>query len=243
MYGPPGTGKTLFAKKLALHSGMDYAIMTGGDVAPMGREGVTAMHKVFDWASTSRRGLLLFVDEADAFLRKRATEKISEDLRATLNAFLHRTGQHSSKFMLVLASNQPEQFDWAINDRIDEMVCFALPQREERERLVRMYFDKYVLKPATEGKQRLKVAQFDYGKKCSEVAQLTEGMSGREIAQLAVAWQAMAYSSEDGVLTEAMMDARVQDAVQQHQQKMQWLKVERPDSQTNKPPHPSLLSC
>ncbi|XP_064446185.1 ATPase family AAA domain-containing protein 3 isoform X3 [Mirounga angustirostris] len=189
MYGPPGTGKTLFAKKLALHSGMDYAIMTGGDVAPMGRDGVTAMHKVFDWASTSRRGLLLFVDEADAFLRKRATEKISEDLRATLNAFLHRTGQHSSKFMLVLASNQPEQFDWAVNDRIDEMVRFDLPQREERERLVRMYFDKYVLKPATEGKQRLKLAQFDYGRKCSEIACLTEGMSGREISQLAVAWQ------------------------------------------------------
>ena len=30
--------------------------MTGGDVAPMGRDGVTAMHKVFDWASTSRKG-------------------------------------------------------------------------------------------------------------------------------------------------------------------------------------------
>ncbi|EPQ10815.1 ATPase family AAA domain-containing protein 3 [Myotis brandtii] len=239
MYGPPGTGKTLFAKKLALHSGMDYAIMTGGDVAPMGRDGVTAVHKVFDWASTSRRGLLLFVDEADAFLRKRATEKISEDLRATLNAFLHRTGQHSSKFMLVLASNQPEQFDWAINDRIDEMVSFELPQREERERLVRMYFDKYVLKPATEGKQRLKLAQFDYGKKCSEIARLTEGMSGREISQLAVAWQAMAYASEDGVLTEAMMDARVQDAIQQHRQKMQWVKAERARPSGSQPPLPS----
>lgn len=238
MYGPPGTGKTLFAKKLALHSGMDYAIMTGGDVAPMGRDGVTAVHKVFDWASTSRRGLLLFVDEADAFLRKRATEKISEDLRATLNAFLHRTGQHSSKFMLVLASNQPEQFDWAINDRIDEMVNFELPQLEERERLVRMYFDKYVLKPATEGKQRLKLAQFDYGKKCSEIARLTEGMSGREISQLAVAWQAMAYASEDGVLTEAMMDARVQDAIQQHRQKMQWLKAERARPEGSQPPPP-----
>nr|XP_028596707.1 ATPase family AAA domain-containing protein 3A isoform X2 [Podarcis muralis] len=226
MYGPPGTGKTLFAKKLAMHSGMDYAIMTGGDVAPMGREGVTAMHKVFDWANTSRRGLLLFVDEADAFLRKRSTEKISEDLRATLNAFLHRTGQHSHKFMLVLASNQPEQFDWAINDRIDEMVNFKLPELEERERLVRMYFDKHVLKPATEGKQRLKLAQFDYGKKCSEIAKLTEGMSGREISQLAVAWQAAAYASEDGVLTEAMIDARVADAVQQHKQKMEWLKAE-----------------
>ncbi|XP_050956601.1 ATPase family AAA domain containing 3 [Labeo rohita] len=223
MYGPPGTGKTLFAKKLAMHSGMDYAIMTGGDVAPMGRDGVTAMHKVFDWAGTSGRGLLLFVDEADAFLRKRSTEKISEDLRATLNAFLYRTGEQSNKFMLVLASNQPEQFDWAINDRIDEIVNFMLPGLEERERLVRLYFDRYVLEPATGGRQRLKLAQFDYGLKCSEIAKRVEGMSGREISKLAVAWQAAAYSSEDGVLTEAMIDARVDDAIRQHRQKMDWL--------------------
>uniref|UniRef100_A0A8C1NJG4 ATPase family AAA domain containing 3A n=1 Tax=Cyprinus carpio TaxID=7962 RepID=A0A8C1NJG4_CYPCA len=223
MYGPPGTGKTLFAKKLAMHSGMDYAIMTGGDVAPMGRDGVTAMHKVFDWAGTSGRGLLLFVDEADAFLRKRSSERISEDLRATLNAFLYRTGEQSNKFMLVLASNQPEQFDWAINDRIDEIVNFMLPGLEERERLVRLYFDRYVLEPATGGRQRLKLAQFDYGLKCSEIAKRVEGMSGREISKLAVAWQAAAYSSEGGVLTEAMIDARVDDAVRQHQQKMDWL--------------------
>lgn len=49
----------LCMQKLAQHSGMDYAIMTGGDVAPMGRDGVTAMHKVFDWASSSHRGYLL----------------------------------------------------------------------------------------------------------------------------------------------------------------------------------------
>lgn len=76
---------------------MDYAILTGGDVAPMGRDGVSAIHKVFDWSQTSRRGLLLFVDEADAFLRKRANEQISEDLRASLNAFLYRTGEQSQK--------------------------------------------------------------------------------------------------------------------------------------------------
>uniref|UniRef100_A0A671VS68 ATPase family AAA domain containing 3A n=1 Tax=Sparus aurata TaxID=8175 RepID=A0A671VS68_SPAAU len=226
MYGPPGTGKTLFAKKLALHSGMDYAIMTGGDVAPLGRDGVTAMHKVFDWASTSSRGVLLFVDEADAFLRKRSTEKISEDLRAALNAFLYRTGEQSNKFMLVLASNQPEQFDWAINDRIDEIVNFALPGLEERERLVRLYFDKFVLGPATTGRQRLKLAQFDYGLKCSDIAKRAEGMSGREISKLGVAWQAAAYSSEDGVLTEVMIDSRVDDAIKQHAQKMDWLLME-----------------
>ncbi|XP_046555418.1 LOW QUALITY PROTEIN: ATPase family AAA domain-containing protein 3-B-like [Haliotis rubra] len=222
MYGPPGTGKTMFAKSLAQHSGMDYAIMTGGDVAPMGKEGVTAMHKVFDWAHTSRRGVLLFVDEADAFLRKRSTEVISEDMRATLNAFLYRTGEQSKKFMLVLASNQPEQFDWAINDRLDEMVEFDVPSLEERERMVRQYFGLYVLQPAAEKKRRMKVDQFDYGVKCTQIAAMTEGLSGREIAKLGVAWQAQAYSSEDGMLTEKMIDSIVQDAVKQHQKKTLW---------------------
>lgn len=32
-----------------------------------------------------------------------------------------------SRFMLVVASNQPEQFDWAVNDRLDELVEFKLP--------------------------------------------------------------------------------------------------------------------
>jgi ATPase family AAA domain-containing protein 3A/B len=48
--------------------------------------------------------------------------------------------------MLVLASNQPEQFDYAINDRIDEMVHFGLPGPEERKRMIYFYFDNYLLK-------------------------------------------------------------------------------------------------
>ncbi|XP_050642612.1 LOW QUALITY PROTEIN: ATPase family AAA domain-containing protein 3C-like [Macaca thibetana thibetana] len=126
--------------------------------------------------------------------------------------------------MLVLTSRHPEQLHWDIHDRIDVMVHFDLPRLEERERLLRMYLDKYVLIPATEGKQRLKLAQFDYGRKCEEIAELTEHMSGREIAQLVQSWQDTAYASEDGVLTEAMLDARVEDFVQQHQQQMRWLK-------------------
>ena len=80
----------MFAKQLAAHSGLDYAILTGGDVAPLGRDAVAEIHKLFDWAKNSRKGLLLFIDEADAFLRKRTTETISEDLRNAFNAFLYR---------------------------------------------------------------------------------------------------------------------------------------------------------
>lgn len=233
MHGPPGTGKTMFAKRLAKHSGMDYAILTGGDVAPMGRDGVTAVHKVFDWAVQSRRGLLLFIDEADAFLRKRSSEQISEDLRATLNAFLYRTGEQSGRFMLVLASNTPEQFDWAVNDRLDEMVEFGLPGLEERERLMRLYWDKCVLQPASEGVRRMKVEQFDYGALCTEMAKMTAGLSGREIAKLGVAWQAAAYASADGLLTRDMARQRCIDVMRQHRQKVEWQsEQERADSKS-----------
>lgn len=49
---------------------------------------------------------------------------------------------------------------------------------------------------------------------------MTAGMSGREIAKLGVAWQAAAYASEDGVLTEAMVVDRVRDSIGQHRQKV-----------------------
>jgi len=155
--GPPGTGKTMAAKRLARTSGMDYAIMSGGDVAPLGGKAVTQLHEVredythtaargltsfqgqqaqinqssdlmvvtkectvvqandpkcpphlqlFDWSERSRKGLLLFIDEADAFLGRRGDE-MSEGLRGALNALLFRTGDQSRDFMVVLATNRP----------------------------------------------------------------------------------------------------------------------------------------
>lgn len=49
--------------------------------------------------------------------------------------------------MLVLASNQPDQFDFAINDRLDDMVKFPLPSLVEREKMIRQYFTISVLLP------------------------------------------------------------------------------------------------
>lgn len=51
-------------------------------------------------------------------------------------------------------------------------------------------------------------------------------MSGREIAKLGVAWQAAGYASEEGVLTRAMIMAKVSDAVKSHSQKIKWLSEE-----------------
>ena len=86
-----GTGKTMAAERLARRCGLDYAIMSGGDVAPLGKKAVTQLHRVFDWAQKSRRGVLLFVDEADAFLRRREDDAMGEAMRSALNALLYRT--------------------------------------------------------------------------------------------------------------------------------------------------------
>lgn len=199
LHGPPGTGKTMFAKGLAQHSGLEFAILTGGDIAPLGRDAVTELHKLFDWAKTSRRGLLLFVDEADAFLQSRETSKISEDQRNALNAFLYRTGTESTMFMMVYASNQPSQFDPAILDRIDEMVDFDLPAKHERHKMIVMYIEKYLLNPP--GRWTKKVSTLDIAEEeINTVVHMTEGFSGRAISKLAIAWQAAAYGTEGAIL-------------------------------------------
>ena len=66
----------------------------------------------------------------------------------------------------------------------------------------------------------MKVEVFDYSELCLDLAKRTDGMSGREIAKLGVAWQADAYSSESGLLTQEMVLTRANAIIQQHQQKV-----------------------
>lgn len=228
LHGPPGTGKTLFAKALARHSGLEYAILTGGDVAPLGREGVTEIHKLFDWASHSRRGLLLFVDEADAFLQKRSNTVMSEDMRNALNAFLYRTGEASDKFMIVFASNQPEQFDWAINDRIDEMVEFKLPGHAERVRMLKQYFDDLIRAPKNSRAKKIYVDEDIDDAEFEAIATRIEGFSGREISKLVIAFQASAYGSATSNFTQAMMADVLNHHLTAHEQKEEWKKYVGP---------------
>ena len=227
LHGPPGTGKTLFARNLAKNSGLEYAILTGGDVAPLGKDGVTEIHKLFDWAHTSRKGLLIFVDEADAFLRNRETEKISEDQRNALNAFLYRTGTESDKFMMVYATNKPSQFDTAITDRTDEMVEFKLPALEERETMIAMYMKKYLSEPAGTWSKKVDVSEDITEKEVAAVVAQTEGWSGREISKLAIAWQSAAYGTDGAKLDLETFQAVVQQQKKGKHMKEGWLEEAR----------------
>lgn len=222
-YGPPGTGKTMAAKRLARYAGLDYALLTGGDVAPLGAAAVPRLHEVFDWAKRSPNGLLLFVDEAEAFLAKRGTSA-AETARAALNATLARTGDQSNDFMLVLATNRPFDLDPAVVDRVDDAMEFALPGPQERRRLVRLYFDKYILGKdhnpdkagAAQAAPTIPVVDVD-DELLDRVAERTEGFSGRELAKLWAAIQAAVYGTEEGRLTAAILNGVLEYKVVEHQ--------------------------
>ena len=142
-FGPPGTGKTLFAKKLAMQSGLEFAVMVGSDIAPLGPLAVKEINSLFDWSEKQKNGMILFIDEADAFLRNRKNNDMSEYMRHTINSFLYRTGSPSENVIVVLATNSPEQLDEAVHDRIDEIVGFGLPSFNERKTILYHYLVKY----------------------------------------------------------------------------------------------------
>lgn len=228
-YGPPGTGKTMVARELARRSGLDYALMTGGDVAPLGSQAVTKIHQLFDWSKKSKKGLLLFIDEADAFLCERNKTYMSEAQRSALNALLFRTGDQSKDIVLALATNRPGDLDSAVADRIDEVIEFPLPGEDERFKLIKLYLEKYIAQ-AGERKPGLFSNLFKKQQQKIEIKGLTddilreaaartEGFSGREVAKMMAGVQAAVYGSEDCVLDANLFREVVDYKVAEHQQR------------------------
>lgn len=223
--GPPGTGKTLFAKGLAKESGLEYAIFTGGDLAPLGSSAVTELHKLFDWAATSRKGLLLFIDEADAFLRTRSSAVgATEDMRNALNAFLYRTGQPTTKFMVMMATNRPHEFDEAASDRVDDVVPFSLPAVDERKDMLKLYVQKLLRKASVPVKMP---GDDNWDGLWKDVVAQTQGFSGREMEKLVIGWQAAGYASHNAALSVEEAREVLRDHVRQKEMKETWAASQR----------------
>jgi ATPase family AAA domain-containing protein 3A/B len=228
-YGPPGTGKTMAARELALKSGLDYALMTGGDVAPLGSQAVTKIHQLFDWSKKSKKGLLLFIDEADAFLCERNKTYMSEAQRSALNALLFQTGDQSKDIVLALATNRPGDLDSAITDRIDETLEFPLPGEDERFKLLKLYLEKYIAQTGLKKPSLFRRLFYKQPQKIEikgltddilrEAAAKSEGFSGREIAKLMASVQAAVYGSKECVLDLGLFREVVDYKVAEHQQR------------------------
>ena len=257
----------MVARKMAKSIGMDYALMSGGDVAPLGNDAVTQIHNLFRWARFSNKGVLLFIDEAECFLGDRSKTTMSETAHNALNALLYNTGTERKDFMMILATNRAEDLDSAILDRCDESLLFPLPDSACRKALLTDYFLEYIRpmeniihEPCyrvlanvkklfiTEDRFRAVVDKDVMNEEqTNNIVARTTGFSGREIAKLMIAVQGSVFASNDGVLTSAMLEKIVSTKVDDHAMKMKMmngtLENEDEDSSVKLPPIECTHAC
>jgi len=137
-YGPPGTGKTLTARRLAHTCGLDYAVMSGGNVIGLREQAVPEVRRVLRWAQRTRsRGLVLFIDEADAFLGSRASAHAQDPfVQAAVSFFLAQTSEGSTRLLVILATNRLEALDPAVISRMSYPIEFGTPGPTELHALL-----------------------------------------------------------------------------------------------------------
>ncbi|GAB4826415.1 hypothetical protein Ancab_009280 [Ancistrocladus abbreviatus] len=216
--------------------GLDYALMTGGDVAPLGAQAVTKIHQLFDRTKKSDRGLLLFIDKVSCsnlacvklsthWLRNKTYP--SEAQRSTVNALLFQTGDQSKDIVVTLATNRPGDLDSAVADH--EVLGFPLPGEEECFKLLKLYLDKYIAQAAVrksglltrwfqKPQQEIEIKGLT-GDILREAAAKTDGFSGREVAKLMASVQAAVYGSEKCILDPQLFHEFVDYKVAEKQQR------------------------
>jgi len=134
-YGPPGTGKTMSAKAIAKECGATFIQVRLSNL----------QDKYFGESQKLIRGLfslskklaptIIFIDEIDAFLRKRSIN--DHDITATMKAeFMSLwdglSTADSCRVIVLGASNRPRDIDQAILRRLPRQLYFGLPDEKER---------------------------------------------------------------------------------------------------------------
>jgi len=132
--GPPGTGKTLAAEVLAQVLDVDLLVV---DVSRVVSKWIGETEKnlsaVFDAAE--RAQAVLFFDEADALFGKRTEVSDAHDRYANLETAYLLARLEKFEGIAILATNLRDNIDGAFVRRLEFVVEFEEPGREERYRL------------------------------------------------------------------------------------------------------------
>src|SRR5690606_34329362 len=85
---------------------------------------------------------LLFIDEADALLRKRGSDRSSSILDTTVPQFLaDMSGLEESRTIVMLATNRPDMLDPAVtrDGRIDKRIKIKRPDKETSVEILKIH--------------------------------------------------------------------------------------------------------
>jgi ATPase family AAA domain-containing protein 3A/B len=213
LWGPPGTGKTMFARQLARQSNLEWVEITGSSLFTKGA-GIAAIDELFEWANKSKRGLLIFIDEADSLLPDRTKIDPNSDNYKIINHFLNYLGTKSSKFMIVMSTNHKIVFDAAMRRRIHDSIHLPLPGLTERVRLLELYAEKTLFDAKQNSEEFVTAAQKEVNNAIiQEIAGQTEGFSNDEVATLIETIKSLADISDAGMVTHEIVQRAVKQQV------------------------------
>lgn len=136
--GPPGTGKTLAAEVIAHALSVDLLVV---DISRVVSKWIGETEKnlaaVFDTAE--RAQAVLFFDEADALFGKRSEVSDAHDRYANLETAYLLARLERFEGLAVLATNFRQNIDSAFLRRLEFVIDFAEPDREQRHQLWRCH--------------------------------------------------------------------------------------------------------
>lgn len=148
LVGPPGTGKTMLSRAVAGEANVPFFSISGSEFVEM-FVGVGAS-RVRDLFSKAKKNspCIIFIDEIDAVGRRRGSGMGGghDEREQTLNQILvEMDGFEQGQNVIVLAAtNRADVLDPALlrPGRFDRRVNIGLPDRKEREAILKVHFNK-----------------------------------------------------------------------------------------------------